>query len=964
MKGLNRLKLLPALFVILAIPSIFYLTSTQLQGQELPGLPSASAQVPTPCPNISTDTVLTYSCVVDSHYSGIIINPGVTLTINPGVTITSYNDITANGNIVNYGTINFQASHNLYVYSTLTNYNNIIISNYAQLVNYGTVLNYGGTITNSYSGIINGGLLNNNGTVDNIFATFQNNQGGVVNNRLHGTFINSLGNLFNYGTINNYCGAIFTNTGSIMSNPVTFATCFATSAAITPSTSSVSTGSSLVFNATIADTSSTPTTPTGTISWSDGSAGGKFANSATCTLSGSGSASSCTISYTAPLSAKSVVITGQYAGDLTHSSSSATSHLTVIAPDTVAPTTTATLAGTAGTNGWYTSQVTATLAAADNPGGSGVKSTSYSLDGGPQTVYTVQVIVTGDANHTLSFNSTDKAGNAELPHTMYIPIDTTPPVITVPSDVTKEATNLLTHAVLGTATAVDAIDGPVTVTSNATARYQVGTTIIQYSAEDLAGNTASAFQHVTITDTTPPSLQMPATITVQATGPSGATVSYKANATDLVDGPVTTVCNPPSGSTFAYGNTTVTCTATDSHGNKATGMFDVNVQNKIPPTISISSPINNAVVSTATVPVSGTASDVVSVSSISWKVDAGMVSTISGITAGPNVNWSFDTSTLSPGTHTIQVNATDSAGLVAISSVSFTYAAPTDTIPPPTGNGQITFTSSNGGFTSLEPISSSSLPTTPPPGSYPLGFFSWDITGFAPATSVTITVTSPTPLHPQSHYFKLIGNAWVAVPVTVSGNTMTFSISDNGPFDGNPTTGVISDPAAIADPTSGRVTGGGNIGLGTNFGFEVTSDIDKANSIKGTFEYNDRYVKLNMHSDKISFLSVDPTTSQATIVGTTDYDRHNNHHERGTDYTFISTISDPDKTGEHDRFSITVTNSTGYVVYQNSGNVKGHIEIHKFADQDDKSDSGLTPQNNGLGNGGKPSNMATAKNSR
>ncbi len=931
MKGHARSKLLEVLFVILAIPSIFYLTSAHLQGQELTGFPNASAQVPTPCPDISTDTVLTYSCVVDSHYSGITINQGVTLTINPGVTITSYNDITAYGNIVNHGTINFQASRNFYVYSTLTNYNNIIISNYAQLVNYGTVSNYGGTITNSYSGVINGGLLNNNGTVDNIFATFQNNQGGVINNNLHGTFINSLGNLFNYGTINNSCGAVFTNTGSIYSNPVTFASCFATTAAIIPNTSSTSTGSILVFNATIADTSSTPTTPQGTISWNDGSAGGKFANSATCILSGSGTTSSCTISYTAPLSAKSVVITAQYAGDSAHSPSSATSHLTVIAPDTVAPTTTATLAGTAGTNGWYTSQVTATIAASDNPGGSGVKSTSYSLDGSTPTAYTAPVIVTGDTNHTLSFNSTDKAGNAELPHLIYIPIDTTPPVITVPTDVTKEAKGPLTRAFLGTATAIDAVDGPVTVTSNATAKYPVGTTIIQYSAADLAGNTASAFQHVIITDTTPPSLQLPDQITAQATGSSGAIVSYKANATDLVDGPVTPVCNPPSGSTFAYGNTAVTCTATDSHDNTATGAFDVNVQNKIPPTISITSPAQNAIVSSATVVVSGTASDIVSVSNVSWKVDSGTVSAVSGITPGTNIMWSFATSNLAPGPHTIQVNATDSAGLVAISQISITYAAPTVTIPVPQGGGQLTFRSGGGGFTNLASVSQSSLPSQPPPGNYPLGFFAWDITGFAPATSVTVDVTSPVPLAHQSQYFKLIGNTWVPIPVTVLGNTMRFSITDNGPYDSNLSAGIISDPATVAAPTDGRITGGGNIGKGTNFGFEIYSDLSNAHSIQGTFEYHDRYVRLDLESNKINFLSVDPTGTQATFVGTGTYDRHDKHDAADT---FLVSVTDPDKRGTHDTFSITVTDSSGNIVYQNSGVTKGHIEIHHTGNDD------------------------------
>jgi len=81
--------------------------------------------------------------------------------------------------------------------------------------------------------------------------------------------------------------------------------------------------------------------------------------------------------------------------------------------------------------------------------------------------------------------------------------------------------------------------------------------------------------------------------------------------------------------------------------------------------------------------------------------------------------------------------------------------------------------------------------------------------------------------------------------------------------------------------------------------------------------------------------------TQATISGTGDSGK--NHK----DYTFIATITDPDKTGNHDVFSITITDSSGKVVYQNTGTVKGHIEIHKFADHEDKSDSGVNHDNTG-----------------
>jgi len=86
-------------------------------------------------------------------------------------------------------------------------------------------------------------------------------------------------------------------------------------------------------------------------------------------------------------------------------------------------------------------------------------------------------------------------------------------------------------------------------------------------------------------DSTPPVLNQPAAITIEATGPTGAMVTYTASATDGVDGIVTPTCTPVSGSTFTLGTTSVTCSATDKTGNTASGSFNVTVLDTIPPTL-------------------------------------------------------------------------------------------------------------------------------------------------------------------------------------------------------------------------------------------------------------------------------------------------------------------------------------------------------------------------------------------
>ncbi len=118
----------------------------------------------------------------------------------------------------------------------------------------------------------------------------------------------------------------------------------------------------------------------------------------------------------------------------------------------------------------------------------------------------------------------------------------------------------------------------VAFSSNTPGAYDI--TVSVSDAGPGSYNTNSAKFTLTVTaasDTTPPTLILPGDISVHATSSSGAVVEYQVSATDDQDPNPTVACEPPSGSTFALGATTVTCTAADASGNSATDTFTVTV---------------------------------------------------------------------------------------------------------------------------------------------------------------------------------------------------------------------------------------------------------------------------------------------------------------------------------------------------------------------------------------------------
>ena len=112
-----------------------------------------------------------------------------------------------------------------------------------------------------------------------------------------------------------------------------------------------------------------------------------------------------------------------------------------LAIDTTAPTTTV-----SGADGlWHAKAVTLSFSAADNPGGTGVAYTEYSLDRGPW-VKGAKLTLAAPANHaadgihSVHYRSADDAGNLEKAKSCTVKIDTTPPTTSVSGTTTTGTT--------------------------------------------------------------------------------------------------------------------------------------------------------------------------------------------------------------------------------------------------------------------------------------------------------------------------------------------------------------------------------------------------------------------------------------------------------------------------------------------------------------------------------------------
>jgi len=271
--------------------------------------------------------------------------------------------------------------------------------------------------------------------------------------------------------------------------------------------------------------------------------------------------------------------------------------------------------------------------------------------------------------------------------------DHIPPTLTCPAATTVAAsTNCTLPSIASKVTATDNSAAPVVITQSPAVGSPVtlGTPLaVTVTAHDAAGNNSTPCTvMVTVTDQTGPRITVPSTIL--ATNPPGAcsaTVNYTATAVDNCGSVASFACTPPSGSVFAHGTNTVTCTATDDLGNASSNSFRVVV-------VDADAPVIIGVVASTDVlwPPNGSFVSVTLAVNATDNCDASVACAITNVTSsepvtgssdntspdwiitGPlSVNLRAERSDSGPGrVYTITVKCTDSSGNSATKSVTVT----------------------------------------------------------------------------------------------------------------------------------------------------------------------------------------------------------------------------------------------------------------------------------------------------
>jgi|GEM_PF-3891625 len=335
--------------------------------------------------------------------------------------------------------------------------------------------------------------------------------------------------------------------------------------------------------------------------------------------------------------------------------------------------------------------------------------TAPSQGTGPVTFNIIGLSTNGDGSQ-----SGDQWNSASYTVAEKLTADTINPTISIASPTEGQQFSQGTTQVQVSGTASDNVgvssvevskDGinwqPATGTTSWTASLTVatGATALQARATDAASNIGVA--KVNFTVKAPPADNQPPTISIsQPTEGQSFTagtlqVNISGTASDnvavaLVEVSSDGVTWSTAAGTTSWsaklaaqtGNNTLRVRAKDAASNTKIVMVNISIQSqstdKVPPTIAITQPTEGEVLAAITTnfQATGTASDNIGIQRVEVSTDGITWSTATGATS-----WGYSF-TVKVGPNTLHARATDTSGNTALTSVSFSVAAPSDTTPP------------------------------------------------------------------------------------------------------------------------------------------------------------------------------------------------------------------------------------------------------------------------------------------
>ena len=181
------------------------------------------------------------------------------------------------------------------------------------------------------------------------------------------------------------------------------------------------------------------------------------------------------------------------------------------------------------------------------------------------TIYIIAPDVFPVGETTVTWTAVDASGNSASETQTVIIVDTTKPGLSIPQDQTVEASSLEgTLVEIGQAEAHD-ITGISSIVHNAPNVFPLGSTAITWTTTDNHDNTTTAYQRITVVDTTAPTIISPQDILAEAVDP---TMNYielgELSAADSVG--IESITNDKP-IIFPFGSTTITWTVIDTSGN-------------------------------------------------------------------------------------------------------------------------------------------------------------------------------------------------------------------------------------------------------------------------------------------------------------------------------------------------------------------------------------------------------------